>query len=77
MKNPTRMCIYCKKRKSQKELIRLQCIDQELTYFTGIGRSFYLCHDCSSCGEKKLLKSLSKECKKEIKTIDLESLLNG
>jgi len=77
MKYPIRMCICCRSRKFQHELIRVQCIDKELTYFTGLGRSFYLCQNCTSLQDKKLLKSLSRECKKEIKIIDLESLFNG
>ena len=77
MKSPIRMCICCRQRFSQKELIRLQCVDKELTPFKGKGRSFYLCCKCSSLKEKKLYKALSRACKKEIKITDVESLLNG
>ncbi|RUM65725.1 MAG: DUF448 domain-containing protein [Sulfurospirillum sp.] len=77
MKSPVRMCICCRERKSQKELIRLQCSDHMLHHFSGTGRSFYLCPECSSLKEKKLLKALSRACKKEIKITDLESLLDG
>ncbi len=57
-----RMCIVCKKRDKQYYLNRLQCIDNELTYFTGKGRSFYVCNDCIK--SKKLINFLSKKCKK-------------
>ncbi|HHD77291.1 MAG TPA: DUF448 domain-containing protein [Campylobacteraceae bacterium] len=77
MNSPIRMCICCRQRFSQNELIRLQCIDKLLTPYHGTGRSFYLCRECSSKRDKKLLKALSRACKKEIKITDLESLLYG
>jgi len=71
------MCIGCRQRISQKELIRLQYVEKKLTYFSGKGRSFYLCGECSSKRDKKLLRALSRVCKREIKITDVESLLNG
>ncbi len=77
MKSPIRMCICCRQRFSQKALIRLQCLEFGLSHYTGSGRSFYLCPQCAASQEKRLLKSLSRACRKEIKITDLESLLNG
>lgn len=47
IKDPLRMCIQCKERASQKSLIRLQFIENNMTAFTGRGRSFYVCQSCS------------------------------
>ncbi|MDA3969403.1 DUF448 domain-containing protein [Helicobacter ibis] len=46
MSNPTRMCIKCRNRLLQCELIRLQYINSKLIKFSGFGRSFYICHTC-------------------------------
>lgn len=77
MTNPIRMCINCRKRALQTDLIRLQCIDRELKLYTNFGRSFYVCHTCFEKKDKKLQKSLSRACKKEIKITDLEKLIYG
>ncbi len=53
------------------------CKDGILKRFDNIGRSFYLCSSCISEGEKKIKKPLSRICKKEIKLIDLESIIYG
>lgn len=42
----TRMCIKCRVRFQQKELIRLQSKGNSLCEFSGNGRSFYVCEDC-------------------------------
>jgi len=55
---PIRMCIACRVRQLQKELIRLQQDNNNIFPFTGQGRSFYL---CSICGEnEKKVKGLIK-----------------
>ena len=59
---PTRMCVSCRKRENQNNLFRLQCKEGNLMHFIGIGRSFYLCHDCIE-DDKKVLKSLMRVCK--------------
>jgi predicted RNA-binding protein YlxR (DUF448 family) len=59
---PTRMCVACRKRDAQFNLLRLRCIDGELTPFDGVGRSFYLCHDCLS-QEKKVFKAIMRQCR--------------
>jgi uncharacterized protein len=59
---PIRMCISCRDRKSQNELLRLQCIDSSLEIFTGRGRSFYICENCLY-QERKVLKALMRQCR--------------
>ena len=56
-----RMCVACRKREKQSNLIRLQCIENRLVNFTGNGRSFYVCKDCIN--SKKFIKYISKLCK--------------
>jgi predicted RNA-binding protein YlxR (DUF448 family) len=43
---PIRMCIVCRKREKQQELIRVQKRDGNLIWYSGKGRSFYLCYKC-------------------------------
>jgi predicted RNA-binding protein YlxR (DUF448 family) len=77
MPNPMRMCVNCRTRANQTDLIRLQCKDKMLMYYTHDGRSFYICQNCFDTKDKKLLKALSRACKKEIKITELECLING
>ncbi|WP_276891700.1 DUF448 domain-containing protein [Helicobacter japonicus] len=42
----TRMCIKCRRRFQQKELLRLQNNGYSLCKFSGKGRSFYVCEEC-------------------------------
>ena len=58
---PVRMCILCRSRKAQSELLRLQCEEKKLKRFTGIGRSFYLCPLCAE--DKRLDRALARQCK--------------
>jgi len=44
--NPIRMCITCRKRESQKTLMRLQLVDNSIVAYRGFGRSLYLCRGC-------------------------------
>ncbi|CAM3559874.1 MULTISPECIES: DUF448 domain-containing protein [Helicobacter] len=61
MSNPIRMCIVCRNRFPQAQLIRLQYKDSVLKCHQGAGRSFYL---CSSCKETpKASDSIAKICK--------------
>ena len=55
------MCVVCRGRFPQKDLIRLQCFDNDLIYFRGEGRSFYICNNCID--NKRLVKYISKLCK--------------
>lgn len=75
--NTIRMCISCRTRDLQKDLLRLQCKDKELINYTNFGRSFYICRECFTKKNKNLLKALSRACKKEIKITNLESLIDG
>jgi len=43
---PIRMCVGCREKIAQKELLRLQKIDKEATLYSGTGRSFYICKGC-------------------------------
>lgn len=43
---PIRMCIVCRTRFIQMDLIRLKILDGKVVFFDGFGRSFYLCVDC-------------------------------
>lgn len=55
------MCIHCRGRFYQSDLLRLQCIQHTITTYTGTGRSFYLCGQCID--DKKVLRSVSRVCK--------------
>ena len=57
-----RMCISCRDRYSQDELLRLRCNEGSLEIFNGVGRTFYLCDSCLE-DEKKLTRSLMRQCK--------------
>jgi len=57
--------------------LRLSCEEKMIKSYLGFGRSFYLCEKCIKKGEKALKKPLSRICKKEIKKIDLEKIVNG
>jgi len=59
---PTRMCISCRGKSSQDELLRFQYFNGSLERFLGQGRSFYLCRDCIS-QEKKVSRSLMRQCR--------------
>ena len=61
MSNPVRMCIHCRGRFLQTQLIRLQCQNNQIRPFSGVGRSFYLCMTCLA--DKKLGRRLAKQCK--------------
>jgi len=47
---PTRMCVLCRDRKSQIELLRFRMLDNEIIEFNSNkkGRSFYICKKCKS-----------------------------
>jgi uncharacterized protein len=68
---PQRMCIVCRGKFVQSELVRLQCQDRHLISYRNQGRSFYLCKDCVD-DEKKCAKSLARACKSG----ELEKLMN-
>ena len=57
----TRMCVVCRVRIDRDEMLRLQCQNQNLSTFSGVGRSFYICKNCIN--DKKLDKILQRICK--------------
>jgi len=62
LKISIRTCVVCRDKVAQNLLNRLQCKDNQLTLFTGVGRSFYICNSCLN-DEKRLKKSLFRQCK--------------
>ncbi len=55
------MCIACRKRDLQRNLIRFQIKNHKITPYCGKGRSSYLCNDClkNSKNIKRVAKRLS------------------
>ncbi len=66
-----RMCVACRMRQPQKDLLRLKSSENQIMEFDGKGRSFYVCGNCLKNGEKKLLKAVSKikNAPKDVKNI--------
>lgn len=63
------MCIICRDRFEQNRLIRLQIKDGVLSEFTGFGRSFYLCKNCTK-HNLKLIKILNNKFKLNLTNIE-------
>lgn len=59
---PTRMCVSCRDKDAQANLLRVSCVDGELRSFSGKGRSFYLCFNCQQ-DDKRLSKALMRQCR--------------
>ena len=59
---PIRMCISCRERFFQVELQRIQCIDGNMSSFSGTGRSIYLCSTCLD-DTKRVSKALMRVCR--------------
>ena len=59
---PTRMCVSCRERVTQSNLLRLSCKDGRISLFNGVGRSFYFCSSCQE-DDKKLSKALMRQCR--------------
>ncbi len=82
LNKPLRMCIICRKRFYQNELLRFQCKEGEFISFSGEGRSFYFCKECYK-NEDKIVKSLFRYCKKDREKIlqmvrnHKEKIVNG
>ena len=55
-----RMCVSCRGRFLQNELLRLQIKAGQVVEFTGLGRSVYLCENCQKKDDKTLIKAFSK-----------------
>lgn len=58
---PIRMCVQCRTRMEQRNLIRLQCKVNRVQTFDGKGRSLYVCASCLE--NPKLAKHLAGRCK--------------
>lgn len=41
-----RMCVVCKQRDLQKNLLRFNVLESVLQLYDGRGRSFYVCYEC-------------------------------
>lgn len=59
---PTRMCVSCRDKKAQDELLRVRCVGRDLSLFDGLGRSFYFCKICLD-DDNKIARALMKQCK--------------
>ena len=68
-KKPVRMCVACRGRFLQEDLLRLQCKGNNLVKFLGEGRSFYVCENCINT--KRFINYISKKC-----NLNKESLKN-
>lgn len=54
-----RMCVGCRGRFLQSELLRLCVYKTKVERFSGAGRSFYFCCECLS-SEKTILKAIAR-----------------
>ncbi len=52
------MCISCRTRESQNDLIRLQLREKHAVSYSGTGRSFYLCLSCAA--DTKRIRNVAK-----------------
>jgi len=52
------MCISCRTRESQNDLIRLQLREKHAVPYSGTGRSFYLCPTCAA--DTKRMRGIAK-----------------
>ena len=72
-----RMCIQCRDRDDQRSLIRLQSFSNEISPYTGNGRSFYVCKSCATqekfykhmMGKHKVSKSMHETFREQLKEI--------
>jgi predicted RNA-binding protein YlxR (DUF448 family) len=72
MSKPIRMCVVCRDRILQENLIRLQCKDGVISRYTNSGRSFYLCINCKD--NKNLSKKIAYICKNSNKNENISIL---
>jgi predicted RNA-binding protein YlxR (DUF448 family) len=76
------MCIGCKERMNQNEMLRLKCENKKLVSYDHYGRSFYICNKCiehaltENKNQKKLEHALYRVCKsKDDYIIQLKEIL--
>ena len=55
MNKPIRMCIACRARDFQNNLLRFQIIEKKVIQFSGNGRSLYICNICLNKKNKKII----------------------
>jgi len=61
---PIRMCISCRNRNYQKDMLRLKISDDnKVMVYNNCGRSFYICDECVK--DKKKIKGLTKRFKQD------------
>ncbi len=58
-----RMCLSCRQRNRQNEMVRLQQVDSKIIVYRGFGRSFYICNECIDNNKK--IKGLTKRFKQD------------
>lgn len=83
LEKPLRMCVGCRSKITQKQMLRLQCDEnKKLVPFQNNGRSFYICKECIECAvtenknKKKLEQTLCRVCKnKDEYIIQLKEIL--
>lgn len=75
MANPQRMCIVCRGRFAQALLFRFVVRDGGVTPFKKLGRSFYLCQECT--GSRQMEKKISYVAKlsKERASVEAKKLI--
>ena len=76
--HPIRMCIICRVRYPQGELLRFKQYEKTIIEYDGIGRSVYLCYKCIE-NEKKIKGLMKRFNHKEERFIKLlkESMKDG
>lgn len=53
-----RMCVVCRCRELQKNLLRFKVLESRLQFYDGCGRSFYVCYSCLP--QSKALQSIKR-----------------
>lgn len=66
---PIRMCVVCRKRFLQSELLRYSIQNGEIKEHKKVGRSVYFCSACKTKSMDKLIKILSNKYKIDINSI--------
>lgn len=68
-----RMCVGCRGRFLQSQLLRLVYNEGKVAQFAGVGRSFYFCQECLK-DEKKIMIGLSRFTKSKHKNQDIKDI---
>ncbi len=85
LKKPVRMCVFCRNRHEQKNLLRLKCENKKLVLYDGYNRSFYICCNCITLIDqydikkkyyRRIENTLCKQCKnKDNYIVELKEIL--